>query len=66
MWEFRGIKVFLLKDILKIDQKKFLFINTFSWTYVSSDLNGKPIVGTLQKTNLEITNYKSKNYKSLI
>ena len=51
MLEFQNIKIFLLKDMLQIGQKKFLLLvkskNTVPWTYVVSGLNGKEITGSL-------------------
>ena len=47
MLEFQNTKTFLLKDTLKIGQKKsLLFVkikNTVLLTYAISDLNGEPI-----------------------
>ena len=61
--EYQNKKTFLLKDILKIVQKKFLllvkvFKNTVPWIYVKIDLNGKPITGTFYEEELQKTNQK--------
>ena len=59
MLEFQNTKTSLLKDTLKIGQKKFLLLaklnNTVPWTYVISDLNGEPIVGSFYEKELQKT-----------
>ena len=59
MLEFQNTKTSLLKDTLKIGQKKFLLLaklkNTVPWTYVISDLNGEPIVGRFYEKELQKT-----------
>ena len=62
MLGFQNTKTFLLKDILKIGQKKFLLLvklTTAPWTYVISDLNGKPIAGSFHEKQLQKTNKKN-------
>ena len=53
--EFQNIKKNLLKNKLKIGQKKFLLLvkikNIVPWTYVISDLNGKRIFGSFYEKN---------------
>ena len=59
---FQNAKTFLLKDILKIGQKKFLLLvklTTAPWTCVISDLNGKPIAGSFHEKQLQKTNKKN-------
>ena len=51
MSEFENTKTFLLKDTLKIGQKKILLLvkleNTVPWTYVISDvMNDEEITGS--------------------
>ena len=57
MLEFQNIKTFLLKDMLQIDQKKFLVVskirNTVPWTYVVSDLNGEEITENFYEKELQ-------------
>ena len=49
----------MLKDTLKIGQKKFLLLkknkNTVPWSYVISDLNGEPITGSFYEKELQKT-----------
>ena len=51
--EFQNRKKNLLKNKLKIGQKKFLLLvkikNIVPWTYVISDLNGKRILEVFMK-----------------
>ena len=53
--EFQNRKKNLLKNKLKISQKKFLLLvkikNIVPWTYVISDLNGKRIFGSFYEKN---------------
>ena len=53
--EFQNRKKNLLKNKLKIGQKKFLLLvkikNIVPWTYVISDLNGKRIFGSFYEKN---------------
>ena len=53
--EFQNRKKNLLKNKLKIGQKKFLLLvkikNIVPWTYVISDLNGKQIFGSFYEKN---------------
>ena len=55
MLEYQNTKIFLLKDILEIGQKKFLslvkFKNTVPWTCVTGDLNGEKIAGSFYEQN---------------
>ena len=57
MLEFQNIKTFLLKDMLQIDQKKFLVVskirNTVPWTYAVSDLNGEEITENFYEKELQ-------------
>ena len=50
------IKLFLLKDVLQIGLKKFLWLkivkNTIPWTYVINDLNGEKSCGTYYEKQL--------------
>ena len=54
--EFQNRKKNLLKNKLKIGQKKFLLLvkikNIVPWTYVISDLNGKRIFGSFYEKKL--------------
>ena len=56
MLEYQNTKIFLLKDILQVSLKEFLWLkkveNTFSWTYVFSDLDSKKIIGTFYEKEL--------------
>ena len=56
MLEYQNPKIFLLRDIIKGDQKKFSSL--VPWTYVISDLNGKGITGSLNEKELQKTNQK--------
>ena len=50
--EFQKTKTFLLKDMFRIGQKKFLLLaklKTVSWTYAISDVNAKKITGSFNK-----------------
>ena len=53
--EFQNREKNLLKNKLKIGQKKFLLLvkikNIVPWTYVISDLNGKRIFGSFYEKN---------------
>ena len=53
--EFQNRKKNLVKNKLKIGQKKFLLLvkikNIVPWTYVISDLNGKRIFGSFYEKN---------------
>ena len=53
--EFQNRKKNLLKNKLKIGQKKFLLLvkikNIVPWTYVISDLNGKRSFGSFYEKN---------------
>ena len=55
MLGFQKTKTLLLKDILKIGQKKFFFVSkikdTVPWTYVISDLNSEKIARSFMKKN---------------
>ena len=56
MSEYQNTKTFLLRAILQIGQKKFLWLkknkNTVPWTYAINDLNGEEFTEKgLQKTN---------------
>ena len=57
MLRFQNAKKFLLKDTLKIGQKKFFFVNkvkdTVPWTFVISNLNGGKISGSFYETELQ-------------
>ena len=58
--EFQNTKIFLLKDMLQISQKKFLLliklkIQFLPWTFVVSDLNGEKIIGSFYEKELQKT-----------
>ena len=52
--------IFLIKDTCLIGQKKY------SWTYVINDLNGKEIIGTFYKNELEKTDQKEFKIEKVI
>ena len=58
MLGFKNTKTFLLKDTLRIAQKKFLLLakNTVLWTYIINDWNGEEIIGTFYEKELPKTN----------
>ena len=51
--EFQNIKIFLLKDILQIGQKKILLL-----IKLKSDLNGEKIIGSFYEKEFQKTNQK--------
>ena len=64
MLEFENTKTFLLKDILKICQKKFLLLAKlkiqFRGLMLLVSLNGKPINGSFYEKELQKTQEKFK------
>ena len=59
---FLNTKIFLLKDICQIGQKKYSLLrklkNTVPWTCVINDLNGEEIIGTFYENELQDTSQK--------
>ena len=59
MLEFQNIKTSLLRDILQIDQKKFLLVVKLKiqvlGLIVASDLNGEEITGSFHEKELQKT-----------
>ena len=52
--EYQNAKTLLLKDTLKIGQKKFLLLAKLKIQFhVISDLNGEPITGSLYEKELQ-------------
>ena len=52
-------KNILLKDILKVGQKKLLLLAKLKiWTYVTNELNDEQIAGTFYEKKLQRTNQK--------
>ena len=68
MLEFKN--TFLLKDTLKIGQKKFLLLAKSKipvpWTYVIIDLNGEKIAGSFYEKELQKTNQKEFRIEKVI
>ena len=56
--EYQNTKTFLLKDILKIGQKKFLSLEKLKIQFHGLMLlvNGKPIIGAFYEKELKKTN----------
>ena len=55
--EYQNAKTLLLKDTLKIGQKKFLLLAKLKIQFhVISDLNGESIIGSLYEKELQKTN----------
>ena len=57
MLQFQNTKTFLLKDMFRIGQKKFLLLikNRVPWTYVVSDVNGEEITENFYEKELQKT-----------
>ena len=71
MSEYQNTKTFLLKDILKIGQKKFLLLIKLKilfrgLTVDFYDLNGEPITGTFYEQELQKTNQKEFRIEKVI
>ena len=67
--EYQNTKTFLLKDIHKTGQKKFLSLAKLKIQFhglVISDLNGEPIDRTFYKKELPNTNQKGFRIKKVI
>ena len=62
----------MIKDILKIGQKKFLSLkirkikNTVPLTYINSDLNGEGLTGTFYEKELQKTSQEKSRTENLI
>ena len=60
MWQFQGIKTFLLEDMLQFCPKQFLLLaklqSTVPWTWVINNLNGEEIIGTFYEKELQKIN----------
>ena len=71
MSEYQNTKTFLLKDILKIGQKKFLLLIKLKILFRGLivdfyDLNGEPINGTFHEQELQKTNQKEFRIEKVI
>ena len=71
MSEYQNTKTFLLKDILKIGQKKFLLLIKLKILFRGLivdfyDLNGEPITGTFYEQELQKTNQKEFRIEKVI
>ena len=58
MLQHQNTKIFLLKDILQIGLKKFLYLKklkTLFYRHIISDFNGEKIVGTFYEKQLQKT-----------
>ena len=71
MSEYQNTKTFLLKDILKIGQKKFLLLIKLKILFRGLivdfyDLNGEPITGTFHEQELQKTNQKEFRIEKVI
>ena len=69
--EYQNTKTFLLKDILKIGQKKFLLLIKLKILFRGLivdfyDLNGEPINGTFHEQELQKTNQKEFRIEKVI
>ena len=69
--EYQNTKTFLLKDILKIGQKKFLLLIKLKILFRGLivdfyDLNGEPITGTFHEQELQKTNQKEFRIEKVI
>ena len=62
----------MIKDILKIGQKKFLSLKirkikiTVPWTYINSDLNGEGLTGTFYEKELQKTSQEKSRTEKVI
>ena len=69
MLEFLSTKIFLLKDMSEVGQKKFLLLvklKILFCDYVISDMNDEEIIGTFYEKEFQETNQEEFRIKKVI